>query len=168
MHVYICIYTSIYIYIILYSSFYMILPIQSPQNSWDLQHHQTCCWIIKHPAVWLRSLWALGCFLAFLRLTLLANPKHLHPHHHYNDKMLMAIEKWLRNYKWRNELSLWCQRYWGLFKIMVPQNYPCTALSLTFRALTRPSRIGTGNMIMFSCAYFVKRIYTRGLYWKHQ
>ena len=34
---------------------------------------------------------------------------------------------------------------WGLFKIMVPQNCPYAALSRTFRALSRPSRIGTGN-----------------------
>ena len=45
---------------------------------------------------------------------------------------------------------------WGLFKIMVLQNCPYTALSRTFRALARPSRIGIGNMIMLSCAYFVK------------
>ena len=32
---------------------------------------------------------------------------------------------------------------WGLFKITVPENCPYAALSRTFRALSRPSRIGT-------------------------
>ena len=31
-------------------------------------------------------------------------------------------------------------------------------LSQTFRALSLPSRIGTGNLIMFSRAYFVKKM----------
>ena len=34
---------------------------------------------------------------------------------------------------------------WELFKIMVTQNCPYAAVSRTFRALSRPSRIGTGN-----------------------
>ena len=58
-------------------------------------------------------------------------------------------------------------RIWGLFKIMVPQNCPYAALSRTFRVLSRPSRIGTWNIIMFSCAYFVLKIYSRIVFKLH-
>ena len=56
---------------------------------------------------------------------------------------------------------------WGLFKIMVPQNCPYAALSRTFRVLSRPSRIGTWNITMFSCAYFVLKIYSRIVFKLH-
>ena len=56
---------------------------------------------------------------------------------------------------------------WGLFKIMVPQNCPYAALSRTFRVLSRPSRIGTWNIIMFLCAYFVLKIYSRIVFKLH-
>ena len=56
---------------------------------------------------------------------------------------------------------------WGLFKIMVPQNCPYAALSRTFRVLSRPSRIGTWNIIMFSWFFvciFRTKDFTVGLY----
>ena len=50
---------------------------------------------------------------------------------------------------------------WGLFKIMVPENCPYAALSRTFRALSRPSRIRTwDNDQVFVCK-FVTKIYRR-------
>ena len=50
---------------------------------------------------------------------------------------------------------------WGLSKIMVPENCPYAALSRTFRALSRPSRIGTwDNDQVFVCK-FVTKIYRR-------
>ena len=50
-----------------------------------------------------------------------------------------------------------------LFKIMVPQNCPYATLSRTFRALSRPSRIGTGNYDhVFVCIFGnVIKIYRR-------
>ena len=41
--------------------------------------------------------------------------------------------------------TIWKIQVWGLSKIMVPKNCPYAALSRTFRALSRPSRIGTSD-----------------------
>ena len=46
---------------------------------------------------------------------------------------------------------------WGLSKIMVPENCPYAALSRTFRALSRPSRIGTRDYDqVFVCKFATK------------
>ena len=50
---------------------------------------------------------------------------------------------------------------WGLFKITVPENCPYAALSRTFRALSRPSRIGTWDYDRVFVWKFVTKIYRR-------
>ena len=47
------------------------------------------------------------------------------------------------NSEWLEVWQLFTSNIWGLSKIMVPENCPYAALSRTFRALSRPSRIGT-------------------------
>ena len=49
----------------------------------------------------------------------------------------------------------------GLFKILVPENCPYAALSRTFRALSRPSRIGTRDYDQVFVCKFVTKIYRR-------
>ena len=49
----------------------------------------------------------------------------------------------------------------GLFKITVPENCPYAALSRTFRALSRPSRIGTWDYDRVFVWKFVTKIYRR-------
>jgi hypothetical protein len=56
---------------------------------------------------------------------------------------------------------------WGLSKIMVPETCPYTALSRTFRALSRPSRIGTWDCDQVFVRNFVTKIFAGGLYLKH-
>ena len=50
---------------------------------------------------------------------------------------------------------------WGLSKIMVPENCPYAALSRTFRALSRPSRIGTWDYDRVLVCKFVTKIHRR-------
>ena len=69
------------------------------------------------------------------------------------------LNQWLVSKGWRFHVNLGIR--WGLSKIMVPKNCPYAALSRTFRALSRPSRIGTWDFDKVFVCKFVTKIYRR-------